>query len=160
VSAAVPAGPLESAPGGFVPAEERSAFLAGVMDGVKAGCPGPEGRRLAGRAGHVDGADDRGVDPALTSRGTTSTGARAASFAWSTLTARQRGSAASCRKRPAPASLTPGSGWCSISCRSLATHPKITAVGMPRRASARELDWALHLTGRIHQLQDALADGT
>jgi hypothetical protein len=37
VSAAVPAGPLESAPGGFVPAEERSAFLAGVIDGVELG---------------------------------------------------------------------------------------------------------------------------
>jgi hypothetical protein len=37
VSAAVRAGPLESAPGGLVPAEERSAFLAGVMDGVELG---------------------------------------------------------------------------------------------------------------------------
>jgi hypothetical protein len=37
VSAAVPAGPLESAPRGFVPVEERSAFLAGVLDGVELG---------------------------------------------------------------------------------------------------------------------------
>jgi hypothetical protein len=40
VSAAVPgvpAGPLESAPGGFVPGEERSAILAGVLDGVELG---------------------------------------------------------------------------------------------------------------------------
>ena len=37
MSAAVPAGPLESAPGGFVPVEERSAFLAGVLDGVELG---------------------------------------------------------------------------------------------------------------------------
>jgi hypothetical protein len=34
---AVPAGPLESAPGGFVPGEERAAFLAGVLDGVELG---------------------------------------------------------------------------------------------------------------------------
>jgi hypothetical protein len=33
----VPAGPLESAPGGFVPGEERSAILAGVLDGVELG---------------------------------------------------------------------------------------------------------------------------
>ena len=33
----VPAGPLESAPGGFVPGEERSALLAGVLDGVELG---------------------------------------------------------------------------------------------------------------------------
>jgi hypothetical protein len=37
VSAAVPAGPLESAPGGFWPQEERSAVLAGVLDGVEMG---------------------------------------------------------------------------------------------------------------------------
>jgi hypothetical protein len=37
VSAGVPAGPLESAPGGFVPVEERSAVLAGVLDGVELG---------------------------------------------------------------------------------------------------------------------------
>jgi hypothetical protein len=33
----VPAGPLESAPGGFVPQEERSVLLAGVLDGVETG---------------------------------------------------------------------------------------------------------------------------
>jgi hypothetical protein len=33
----VPAGPLESAPGGFVPEAERSAFLAGILDGVELG---------------------------------------------------------------------------------------------------------------------------
>ncbi len=37
MSAAVPAGPLESAPGGFLPGEERSAILAGVLDGVEIG---------------------------------------------------------------------------------------------------------------------------
>ena len=37
MSAAVPAGPLESAPGGFVPQEERAAILAGVLDGVELG---------------------------------------------------------------------------------------------------------------------------
>ena len=35
--AAVPAGPLESAPGGFVSGEERSAILAVVLDGVELG---------------------------------------------------------------------------------------------------------------------------
>jgi hypothetical protein len=34
---AVPAGPLESAPGGFVPGEERAVILAGVLDGVELG---------------------------------------------------------------------------------------------------------------------------
>jgi hypothetical protein len=37
VSAAVAAGPLESDPGGFVPVEERSAILAGVLDGIELG---------------------------------------------------------------------------------------------------------------------------
>jgi hypothetical protein len=37
VSATVPAGPLESEPGGFLPGEERSAILAGVLDGVEMG---------------------------------------------------------------------------------------------------------------------------
>jgi hypothetical protein len=37
VSATVPAGPLESDPGGFLPGEERSAILAGVLDGVELG---------------------------------------------------------------------------------------------------------------------------
>ena len=33
----VPAGPLESAPGGFVPQAERAVILAGVLDGVELG---------------------------------------------------------------------------------------------------------------------------
>ena len=33
----VPAGPLESAPGGFVPEAERSVILAGVLGGVGLG---------------------------------------------------------------------------------------------------------------------------
>ena len=37
MSAAVPAVPLESDPGGFVPQAERSAILAGVLDGVELG---------------------------------------------------------------------------------------------------------------------------
>jgi hypothetical protein len=37
VSAGVPAGPLESGPGGFGPQEERAAVLAGVLDGVELG---------------------------------------------------------------------------------------------------------------------------
>ena len=37
MSAGVPAGPLELAPGGFVPQEERTALLAGVLDGVELG---------------------------------------------------------------------------------------------------------------------------
>ncbi|HEY2267554.1 MAG TPA: hypothetical protein VGI96_33360 [Streptosporangiaceae bacterium] len=37
MSAMVPAGPLESDPGGFLPGEERSAILAGVLDGVEMG---------------------------------------------------------------------------------------------------------------------------
>jgi hypothetical protein len=37
VSAGVPAGPLELVPRGFVPREERSALLAGVLDGVETG---------------------------------------------------------------------------------------------------------------------------
>jgi hypothetical protein len=37
VSAGVPAGPLESDPGGFLPGEQRSAILAGVLDGVEMG---------------------------------------------------------------------------------------------------------------------------
>ncbi len=65
MSTAAPAGPLESAPGGFVPEEERSAVLASVLDGVELGAWGPAGRRVAGRAGHVDGADGRVVDRAV-----------------------------------------------------------------------------------------------
>jgi hypothetical protein len=45
VSAGVPAGPLESAPCGFVPGAERSAILAGVLDGVELGA---WDRRVAG----------------------------------------------------------------------------------------------------------------
>jgi len=37
VSAGVPAGPLESDPGGFWPQEDRLAVLAGVLDGVELG---------------------------------------------------------------------------------------------------------------------------
>ena len=37
MSAVVPAGPLESDPRGFLPREERSAILAGVLDGVEMG---------------------------------------------------------------------------------------------------------------------------
>ena len=37
MSAAVPAVPLESDPGGFVPQAERFAILAGVLDGVELG---------------------------------------------------------------------------------------------------------------------------
>jgi hypothetical protein len=37
VSAGVPPGPLESDPGGFLAGEERSAILAGVLDGVELG---------------------------------------------------------------------------------------------------------------------------
>jgi len=51
VSAAVPAGPLESAPGGFVPGEERSVVLAGVLDGVELGA---WDRRVAGWLAGLD----------------------------------------------------------------------------------------------------------
>ena len=51
MSAAVPGGPLESAPGGFVPVEERSAFLAGVLDGVELGA---WDRRVAGWLAGLD----------------------------------------------------------------------------------------------------------
>ena len=37
MSAGVPAGPLEADPGGFLPGEERSAILTGVLDGVELG---------------------------------------------------------------------------------------------------------------------------
>ena len=33
----VPGGPLEAAPGGFVPEAERSVILAGVLGGVELG---------------------------------------------------------------------------------------------------------------------------
>jgi hypothetical protein len=51
VSAAVLAGPLESAPGGFVPEAERLAILAGVLDGV---VPGAWDRRVAGWLAGLD----------------------------------------------------------------------------------------------------------
>ncbi len=47
----VPAGPLESAPRGFVPGEERSAFLAGVLEGVELGA---WDRRVAGWLAGLD----------------------------------------------------------------------------------------------------------
>ena len=47
----VPAGPLESAPRGFVPAEERSAFLAGVLEGIELGA---WDRRVAGWLAGLD----------------------------------------------------------------------------------------------------------
>ena len=47
----VPAGPLASAPGGFVPQEERSALLAGVLDGVELGV---WDRRVAGWLAGLD----------------------------------------------------------------------------------------------------------
>ena len=45
MSAGVPAGPLESDPGGFAPQEERAALLAGVLDGMELGA---WDRRVAG----------------------------------------------------------------------------------------------------------------
>ena len=45
MSAGLPAGPLESDPGGFWPQEDRLAVLAGVLDGVELG---GRGRRVAG----------------------------------------------------------------------------------------------------------------
>lgn len=47
----VPARPLESAPGGFLPRDERSAILAGVLDGVELGA---WDRRLAGWVAGLD----------------------------------------------------------------------------------------------------------
>ena len=47
----VPAGPLESDPGGFVPGKERSALLAGVLDGVELGA---WDRRVAGWLAGLD----------------------------------------------------------------------------------------------------------
>ena len=37
MSAGVPGGPLELAPGGLLPGEERSAVPAGILDGVELG---------------------------------------------------------------------------------------------------------------------------
>jgi hypothetical protein len=51
VSVGVPAGPLESAPGGFVPEEERTVILAGVLDGVELGT---WDRRVAGWLAGLD----------------------------------------------------------------------------------------------------------
>ena len=51
MSAGVPAGPLESDPGGFMPQEERAAFLAGVLDGVELGA---WDRRVAGWLTELD----------------------------------------------------------------------------------------------------------
>lgn len=51
MSAAVPAGPLESDPGGFVSQEGRSAMLAGVLDGVELGA---WDRRVAGWLAGLD----------------------------------------------------------------------------------------------------------
>jgi hypothetical protein len=51
VRAGVPAGPLESAPGGFVPEAERSAILADVLGGVELGA---WDRRVAGWLAGLD----------------------------------------------------------------------------------------------------------
>ena len=51
MSAVVPAGPLESDPGGFWPQEERLAVLAGVLDGVELGA---WDRRVAGWLTELD----------------------------------------------------------------------------------------------------------
>lgn len=53
MSAGVPAGPLESAPGGFVPGAERSVILAGALGGVALGA---WDRRVAGWLAGWDGA--------------------------------------------------------------------------------------------------------
>ena len=47
----VPAGPLEADPGGFLPQAERSAMLAGVLDGVGLGT---WDRRVAGWLAELD----------------------------------------------------------------------------------------------------------
>ena len=49
--AGVPAGPLESAPGGFVPEVERSVLLAEVLGGVELGA---WDRRVAGWLAGLD----------------------------------------------------------------------------------------------------------
>lgn len=51
MSAGVPAGPLEADPGGFLPRAERSAMLAGVLDGVELGA---WDRRVAGWLAELD----------------------------------------------------------------------------------------------------------
>ena len=47
----VPAGPLESAPGGFVPGAERLVILAGVLGGIETGA---WDRRVAGWLAGLD----------------------------------------------------------------------------------------------------------
>jgi hypothetical protein len=47
----VPAGPLESSPGGFVPEAGRSVILAGVLDGIELGA---WDRRVAGWLAGLD----------------------------------------------------------------------------------------------------------
>jgi hypothetical protein len=49
--AGVPAGPLDSDPGGFVPQAERAAILAAVLDGVEFGA---WDRRVAGWLAELD----------------------------------------------------------------------------------------------------------
>ena len=51
MSAGVPAVPLESDPGGFVPQAERAAILAEVLDGVELGA---WDRRVAGWLAGLD----------------------------------------------------------------------------------------------------------
>ena len=51
MSSVVPAGPLESDPGGFVRGQERAAVLAGVLDGVELGA---WDRRVAGWLTELD----------------------------------------------------------------------------------------------------------
>jgi hypothetical protein len=51
VSAGVPAGPLESAPGGFLAQGERPAVLAGALDDVELGA---WDRRVAGWLTELD----------------------------------------------------------------------------------------------------------
>ena len=70
MSAGVPAGPLELAPGGFLPGEERSAVLAGVLDGVELGAWDRRVARWLTGAGHLDAGDGRVVDRAVAGSGT------------------------------------------------------------------------------------------
>ncbi|MGH3287356.1 MAG: hypothetical protein ACRDPD_22155 [Streptosporangiaceae bacterium] len=51
MSAGVPAGPLESDPGGFLPQAERAATLAEVLEGVELGA---WDRRVAGWLTELD----------------------------------------------------------------------------------------------------------
>ena len=52
-----------------MPQEERSALLAGVLDGVELGAWDWRVARLAGRAGYLDAGDDCVVDRAVTGCG-------------------------------------------------------------------------------------------